>query len=430
MNLSNRNYPQLVFADEAGKIFNYPLLEGLGRKGKGFFRLKPGDLIPLPVSSELFKLPDRFPVGLNPNTGKRVILKHDPFSKSTQRCFAVAAFVSPGHTLTHHCAYEENDAASPLPLFSYGACVFYKEQFYVAALCVDKDSRHDSRFFNAGELERKVRNLQKTFKGNRLFSQLKICAFKNQCPNAKNFFLSRFEAPLPVSPHCNASCHGCISFQKKSDISCTQERLDFVPTCEEIFQIAFHHINNSNEGLVSFGQGCEGEPLLQADVIENAIRLIRQKTTRGIIHMNTNGSRPGIIERLFDVGLDSIRVSLNSAQEVYYNRYYRPHGYSFRDVMRTLDLAKKMKHYVSLNYLAMPGFTDWVEEVKDFRKLLKDHPVNMVQWRNLNYDPLYYFRMIGFPSEKRSTSGIAKMIYSLKKSFPSIRHGYFNPYQV
>ena len=44
--------------------------------------------------------------------------------------------------------------------------------------------------------------------------------------------------------------------------------------------------------MVSFGQGCEGEPLLRWKEIERAIRLVRARTRRGSIHANTNGSLP------------------------------------------------------------------------------------------------------------------------------------------
>jgi len=75
---------------------------------------------------------------------------------------------------------------------------------------------------------------------------------------------------------------------------------------------------------VSFGQGCEGEPLINGDLLCRAVRLVREKTIRGTINLNTNASRPQAVEKLVDAGLDSIRVSVNSFREVLYNAYYRP----------------------------------------------------------------------------------------------------------
>jgi len=68
-------------------------------------------------------------------------------------------------------------------------------------------------------------------------------------------------------------------------------------------------------GVVSFGQGCEGEPLMQAATLEAAIRLMRSRTSKGTINLNSNAGLPGKVRTLFSAGLDSLRVSMNSAQE-------------------------------------------------------------------------------------------------------------------
>ena len=59
-------------------------------------------------------------------------------------------------------------------------------------------------------------------------------------------------------------------------------RLSFVPTPQEIAEVAGPHLARAERGIASFGQGCEGEPLLQARVIEVAIRLIRARTLHWI----------------------------------------------------------------------------------------------------------------------------------------------------
>jgi MoaA/NifB/PqqE/SkfB family radical SAM enzyme len=266
------------------------------------------------------------------------------------------------------------------------------------------------------------------FPDNRLVRHLKCCALSYGCPNAKNFFLHRYEAPLPVSPSCNASCAGCISYQS-GPCPVAQPRIKFVPTPEEISEVALFHIENTKKPLVSFGQGCEGEPLLCAGVIEKAIRLIRSKTSNGTINMNTNGSSPESVARLFDAGLDSVRVSLNSARERYYRAYYRPKGYTFTDVARSVDIAKRRKKFVSLNYLAMPGFTDSKGEFKAFREFLRRHGVDMIQWRNLNYDPIRYFDELEINIRSSDMLGIKEIIKLLRKEFPDLKMGYFNSHE-
>jgi molybdenum cofactor biosynthesis enzyme MoaA len=186
---------------------------------------------------------------------------------------------------------------------------------------------------------------------NRLREHLEKCALTYGCPAGKNFFLGRYEAPLPTSRQCNARCLGCISFQSNRQIPVSQERISFKPSPEEIAEVGLAHIDRVKNGIVSFGQGCEGDPLFAAEVIEPAIRRIRSKTVSGTINMNTNGSLPKIVERLLRSGLDSIRISLNSVRDDFYTAYFQPRGYRFSDVVESVDTAKDLNKFVSINYL-------------------------------------------------------------------------------
>jgi len=394
------------------------ILEPAGMKAGHFFKLSAGDLIKLPACSEIFKLPGRHAVSYDP---AKLNFAED------RKSFAVAAFLPPGYTVTYNSAYKEIGRPRKLPLFAYAACAFYKGDIYTAAVRVDKSPCHDSRFMDMNTVRKNAGRVLKIFPKNSLIRHLKNCALYYNCPNAKNFFLNRYEAPLPASPSCNAQCAGCISFQPDGDCPQTQPRIKFIPSADELAEIALFHIENTRNPIVSFGQGCEGEPLLCAGIIEKAIKLIRQKTSKGIINMNTNASSPAAIIRLVDAGLDSIRVSLNSAREKYYTNYYNPIGYSFDDVTRSIDMAKKKKCFVSLNYLTMPGFTDSKDEFSGLRKFLSIYGVDMIQWRNLNYDPLRYFKEIRISVESSQMLGVREIIMSLKKEFSNLRMGYFNP---
>ena len=59
----------------------------------------------------------------------------------TQEETAVAAFISPAHTLSGHAAYVSDKNAPTLPLFAYGAVGFANGRFYVCAKRVDADKR-------------------------------------------------------------------------------------------------------------------------------------------------------------------------------------------------------------------------------------------------------------------------------------------------
>lgn len=422
---NKKDTPRLLFTDARGKVFDYPGLEAAGMAGGRFSRLEPELLLPLPESSELFMLPDRHPVGYQ--GAETVVLKSDPYSRKSEPCFAVAAFIPPGYTLTHNTAYAETGGASMLPLFAYAACVLYKGKFHVAAVRVDRSIRHDNRFMDMDAIRLNIGRFQKLFPKNRLIGHLGGCATVNGCANAKNFFLERFEAPIPTSPVCNAQCQGCISFQPADRIPSTQKRIQFTPTPEEIAEIALFHIEAVTDPIVSFGQGCEGEPSLAADAIEKAIRLIRARTSKGVLNMNTNASRPQALARLFDAGLNTVRVSTNSVREPYYSRYYQPKGYSFKELCESVETAKKAGAFVSINYLSMPGFTDSEDEVHALEEFIARHDIHMVQWRNLNYDPLHYFRDLKLAGTELRPIGMKQAIERIRRKFPRLLNGYFNP---
>ena len=418
---------ELLIADSMGKVYPAPGVEPAGMKAGVFFRLKKKDLVKLPSGSEIFMLPGRAAVGYDPLSGKFITFYDDPFSKEKKPCFPVAAFLSPGFTVTYNSAYTERRKAVSLPLFSYAAVCLYGGEFYAASFRVDRELRQDLRYMSFDKIRKNAAAFKKLFPKNRLLKHLTNCALCYGCPAAKNLFLHRYEAPLPASPYCNSRCLGCISYQPDKCLSVTQPRITFVPKSEEIAELALFHIENTTDPVVSYGQGCEGEPLMVGEVIEKSITLIRRKTSKGIINMNTNASLPEMLGRLFDAGLDSIRVSLNSAQAEYYTRYYKPYRYSFQSVIKSIKTAKRKNKFVSVNYFVMPGFTDSRKEIRAFYDFAERQKINMVQWRNLNYDPVRYFRELKIPAGRESLCGVREAVAVFKRKFPGIMTGYFNP---
>jgi MoaA/NifB/PqqE/SkfB family radical SAM enzyme len=313
-----------------------------------------------------------------------------------------------------------------LPLFSYAAVGWHEGQFVVAAMRVDPDERQDVKHLDLEKVSEHARLWMKQYRHNRLIHHLARCALTYACPAARNFFLRRWEAPLPSSPRCNARCIGCISLQTNSPIPSTQQRIKFTPNPEELAEVAVMHFKKAPKPVASFGQGCEGEPLLVANTIEAGIRLIRSEITSGTINMNTNGSIPDVLEKLAKAGLQSVRVSLNSLQPEYYNAYYRPKGYKLDDVKKFISKAKDLGLFVSINYFMLPGFTDDLAEFKAFEDLLRTTQIDLIQMRNFNIDPEWYMRSINFkPSGK--PIGIMTWMERVREISPTIRFGYFNP---
>jgi pyruvate-formate lyase-activating enzyme len=415
-----------VVADSRGRIFDLPGYVAVGMAGEELTPLTRGQTIGMPFGSELMYLPDRAPVLLNLASGDmEEVLEHP--RTAGEPIFPVAVFNSPGHVITQVSAYRERPQARMLPLFCYGAVGWQGGKFRSAAILVDREPRQDLRRMPRAKVRVGVKALRKRMPENRLRQHLETCALTYGCPAGKNFFLGRYEAPLPTAVTCNARCLGCLSLQKNSGISCTQDRIPFTPTAEEIAGVALLHIGRVKRAVVSFGQGCEGEPLSAAKEIEPAIRLIRAETGRGTINLNTNASLPDVVGRLCDAGLDSIRVSMNSVRRECYEAYFRPKGYGFADVLRSIETALAKGKFVSINYLNSPGFTDTPEEAEAFLTFMEDHPIHMIQWRNLNYDPIRYWKAMDAAAPLGAPIGMEALIQGIRSSYPSLKFGYFNP---
>ena len=415
-----------VVSNKAGEIFDLDGYAAVGMAGSSLVPLTLNNTIQIPFGGELMLMPDRKPLVYSIKNHRIESLLENPYTPG-ESIFPVAAFNSPGYVISFVSAFKENKNAGFLPLFSYGAVGWHNDKFRTAVIRVDREKRQDLRLMKPEDVVAGIRIIQEEMPGNRLVKHLEKCAMEYGCPAAKNFFLRRYEAPLPTSRHCNAHCLGCLSLQKNSAIPHSQDRIDFKPSSKEIAGIALCHINRVKQSVVSFGQGCEGDPLLAADVIEPAIKEIRSKTRQGTINMNTNGSKPDILKKLIAAGLDSIRISLNSVRKNCYDVYFRPSGYAFVDVIKSIELALKKKKFVSINYLNCPGFTDTPEEVKALINFINRYPVNMIQWRNLNFDPLRYWKVMSAVTEPGTPVGMHRVVRQVKESFPDVKHGYFNP---
>ncbi|MGV1099667.1 radical SAM protein [Thiovibrio sp. JS02] len=418
--------PSLLFANAAGEIKDFPELLMAGRSGSHFYRPRPEELIPLPEGSDIFVLPGRNPVGIDPESGEPLLLAENPEDPAAG-IQAVAAFMAPAHTAIHWAAFEKSASAlAHLPLFAYTAVGWLDGRFWVSAFRSDPDKRQETKRFEPENLRRRTEHRLKNNEQNRLIQHLGKCCLTYRCPAAINYFLDKFEAPLPTSPACNAQCIGCISLQPSGCCPSTQERIKFVPTPKEIAEIAVPHLNKVKGGVASFGQGCEGEPLLQANTIEKAILLIRKQTGKGTVNLNSNASLPEAVARLAHAGLDSIRVSMNSARPDYHQRYYRPKGFTFADVKQSIRVMKQHHRFVSLNYFILPGFTDDPAEFAALCDLVAELRPDFIQLRNLNMDPDWYFDAVKFVADGEPM-GILAWHRRLKKLFPHLRFGYFNP---
>ncbi|HEY6007463.1 MAG TPA: radical SAM protein [Geobacteraceae bacterium] len=423
--MRRRALPKLLYADARGNIFDHPTLCMAGMNGVDAVLPEAVELIPLPEDSRLFTIPDTPPVAWDP--GKRAFVAVDEVRDGgrSRRVQAVSAFMAPGYvrTLLPACDYRRKKVH--LPLWSYTAVGWDEEQdcFVVAASRVDTNENWLPKNYDDRRLDPLVRRMLRELPDNRLLEQLARCAVDYHCFAAKNLFFRRWEAPVPTSPACNSRCLGCISLQPSDCCPSNHERIGFVPTPEEIVELALPHLEEAPEPIVSYGQGCEGDPILQADTIAEATRRLKAATSRGTVNFNSNGSFPDRVRLLCDAGMDSMRFSLNSVREELYNRYYRPVGYSFADVVASVKTAKERGLFTMINYLVSPGVSDHPEEVEALLGFIEATGVDMIQMRNLSIDPDFYNRRMGVSGRGM---GMYRMLEKVKRAFPRIQYGYFN----
>ena len=411
--------PFLLYSDGQGNIFEDITLFAVGRSGWDAMPIPEDNWILLPDGGNLYELPGRRGIGIDVATGEM---------RLCEKGWAVAAFIPPAHTGTFMAAYETAEDAPTLPLFCYTAAGWYQEEFYVTALRIESDIRQECAGYDAEKIEEGVEKLLLSYPDNRLVNHLaEKCCRTYTCPAARNFFIGRWECPVPTSPACNANCIGCISFQPEEEtIVSTQDRLQFKPSAEEIVEFTVPHLVNAPFPLISFGQGCEGEPLLMWETIRASIVEIRKHTSRGSININTNGSMPKAVRALCEAGLDSIRVSTNSAQKSWYETYYRPNNYQFEDIIESLRVMNEFGRWSSINYFVFPGLTDTPSEYEALRHLIKETNLKMIQWRNFNIDPDWYLGKMGI-TEPEEPMGVKTLMEKIREEFPDLKFGYFNP---
>jgi pyruvate-formate lyase-activating enzyme len=400
---------RMIYADDRGRFYEHPGALALGRTGDLFVEMEDRDMEELPRGASLVLIPGGHPAGMD-KKGKFLLLEK---GRGGEPAWAVGALLPQGYTRTLLPAYRRRGADQPLPLFGYAAVAWHSGKPYVAARRTDDPRRWDPESYNTTELPGLVKKMKEEYPGNRIIGQLARCALEYSCFTAQNIFYGRWEGGIPVSPVCNANCLGCISLQPAECCPSPQSRIDFRPTIGEVAEIALPHLEQESGPIISFGQGCEGEPALAHDTIAGAIRQVRRETSSGTINMNSNAGHTGGVAAICEAGLDSLRVSIISAREDVYSAYYRPRGYTFGDVAKSIASARSAGVFVSLNLLLFPGLTDRREEAAALGEFISKYDINMVQLRNLNIDPDFLMRRL--PRGEGDLLGVPGLVKRFKK---------------
>jgi hypothetical protein len=400
------SHARLLFAQPNGTLLEHPRLRPAGLTYHG--ALVPEHWIPLPAGSTLCQLPGCTATGYDAR-GTLTALR-------TGAELAVGALLPTGYARLSLPAYRRQAGAAYLPLFGYTAIGVVDGQVCAHAVPIDAPGSWDPAVYGTPDLKGRVERRLAAAPDDPVLAQLGLCALEYGCFTAQNMFYERWEGAMPASPTCSAQCVGCISEQLGA-VPSPQIRLKFAPTSEQMAGLAVSHLAGGPGRIISFGQGCEGDPLNRWRAVAEAIRLIRGRLPAaapcgGCINMNTNGWHTRGLESVIEAGLQRIRVSLVSAVPAHYAAYYKPRGYSLADVRRSIRLCADSGVWVALNLLTFPGYTDCRGELDGLLELVAVEGVHEVQVRTLNIDREMFRDTM--PEAEGPEGGIQSLIAALR----------------
>lgn len=392
--------------------------EAVGQSGQ---ELRPlSSWIPLPPRSTLMHLPERQALGRRRGSGAVEAIEDG--------ALAVAAVLPVGHLRLLFPAYAviRRDAPPTLPLYGYAAVAALEGEVVVAASRSDAFSPWTGRRPSDTRMRAAVEQAQRQLPRSRVVAQLSVCALQHNCLTAQNTFLRRFEGALPTSAACNADCLGCISLQTDSGAPTPQPRIARAPTADDLIEVGSYHLDGAralgSAGMISFGQGCEGEPLLRERALRPVAVELRRRFPGSTIHINTNGSRPAALRRLIAAGVNSCRISVFSFRQDLFAAYYRPRGYSIEEVLECARVARRGGAQLTVNLLTFPGVTDSPAEFALTLRVLRELEVEQLQLRSLNVDPQWLLSRL---PHLEPGIDLDRLVRTLRRELPDLGLGNF-----
>jgi pyruvate-formate lyase-activating enzyme len=401
-----------VHADRSGRILvaDHPALAFDGTRTVPFEHA-----IPLPPDAEVF------PIEREALASER---SGRPRRLGAGRLTA-SALLPPGFLRTLLPAYIDEPGKADLAPRPYAAVAADENGALVtAAILVERDPAHESASYPKAEVAANVAEGLRAHPGDRLVRQLARCAREYGCHAAANAFYRRWECALPIAAPPNERPPASVAPKRDGEAAPT-ETAAFHPTTDEIAGLAVAHLEGGGTS-VGFGRACEGEPLLSAREVEDAIAQIRLRTREGTIHLDTNGSQPASLRRLRSAGLDSICVRMISARAATYETMHGPDSYRFTDVRASLRLAAELRLALCVLVLVLPGVFDRPEELSDLIAVISELPDgSTLLLRDLHADPLRALARL--PTRGVELIGVTKALDRIKHEAGHVRVGAFVP---
>ena len=220
------------------------------------------DWIPLPEGGSLYELPGRRAIGIDVKTGEM---------RLCEKGWAVAAFIPPAHTglsLQHMKQPSEHQhyRCSVTRQLDGKTIHFLFQQCASNKISGRKAVASTMQKFDSG-----VNHLLKSYPHNRLVKHLaENCCLTYHCPAAQELFYRQMGMSGAILTSLQCKLYRLHFFPTQDEtIPSTQDRLTFKPSAEEIVEFTVPHLESAPFPIISFGQGCEGEPLLMWETIRD-----------------------------------------------------------------------------------------------------------------------------------------------------------------
>ena len=411
---------RLLLASEQGEFFEHPKLEPLPTRagerlpadlgGPDLFKASPS-------GSHLVALRRYRPVGWDPERQCRVQLTKIERKGQEREVWAVGAALPPDWLCLRA---PTGEGGRGIPDEHLPACceVAAREgAVLVAASNLQSLSRGDPLAYDTPDLLSRVQRRLAATPGNRVLRRLAHCALEYSCRMAQNFFYKRGEIFLSVSGGCATGRRRCSAFHPPQNGGSVNDSSHARSRVEDLVDVGAEHLREARGGTVTFGLGAGGDQQLSYERIERSILMLRAHAPDARLNLDTQIGLPSSIGRLFNAGLFSVRIGLNSAVQDHYERCYGSVGATFENLRGALGVARGKGGRIFLGLEVVPGFSDRPSELEALLRLIAEFGVDGVQLRTGGGSPEEPSVAV---SGERAALGIGELVRQLKSRAPGL----------
>ncbi len=391
-----------VHTDRSGRVFVSADYAAAVSDGAAVVQMPAA--LALPAGAELVPLPDREAIAFDRRGQRRGL--------GTAR-WAIGALLPQGTLRTWLPAYTRPRSTGPLPPRPYAA-VGADESGSLVVAAIRVGERAPPAQVDEGRLATRVNDALRAHPSNVALRHLVRCAREKGCRSARESF-SGGERIVPVGSDRNDAPPEGVAIDPEP---CRRDGRVFPATARDLAELALAHLGDG-AAEVTFGGACDGEPLLAARVVSDAVARVRGERPTARVVLRSNASVGAALARVCAAGVGALRVRLVSARPETYEWFHGPIGYRWTDVLTSLRIAGDAGTDVTIEALVLPGLFDRVTENDALIELLGSLPaVSVLRLADLGVDPE---RGAGPRRAGGPPQGVAAAVARIAAELPKLR---------